>query len=94
VPGALFPPLLFVPTSVPRFLLKSPTSPKDGGLGGQSLPELGLGSLPEENQLSRQLSQLENWSAVAAIVRHDGAESLEVVGSRATETQGSMPPPW
>ena len=25
VPGALFPPLLFVPTSVPRFLLKSPT---------------------------------------------------------------------
>ena len=70
------------------------TSPKDGGLGGQSLPELGLGSLPEENQLSRQLSQLEYWSAVAAIVRHDGAESLEVVGSRATETHGSMPPPW
>ena len=70
------------------------TSPKDGGLGGQSLPELGLGSLPEENQLSRQLSQLENWSAVAAIVRQEGAESLEVVGSRATETHGSMPPPW
>ena len=71
------------------------TSPKEGGLGGQSLPELGRGSLPEENQLSRQLSQFENWSAVAARVRHDGADSVEVApapGSRATDTQGSMAP--
>ena len=70
------------------------TSPKEGGLGGQSLPELGRGSLPEENQLSRQLSQLENWRAVAARVRHDGADSVEVdgPGSRATDTHGSMAP--
>ena len=70
------------------------TSPKEGGLGGQSLPELGRGSLPEENQLSRQLSQLENWRAVAARVRHDGADSVEVdgPGSRATDTHGFMAP--
>ena len=60
----------------------------------QSLPELGRDSLPEENQLSRQLSQLENWRAVAARVRHDGADSVEVdgPGSRATDTHGSMAP--
>ena len=77
-----------------KIFIDGKTSPKEGGLGGQSLPELGRGSLPEENQLSRQLSQLENWRAVAARVRHEGADSVEVdgPGSRATDTHGSMAP--
>ena len=76
------------------WIIQRKTSPKEGGLGGQSLPELGRGSLPEENQLSRQLSQLENWRAVAARVLQDGVDSEDAdgPGSRATDTQGSMAP--
>lgn len=85
VPGALFP-----AASAAREQAGASASPKEGGRGGQSLPELGRGSLPEENQLSRQLSQLEYWRAVAARVRQDG--SSPPGGSRATETQGCIAP--
>ena len=65
-------------------------SPKEGGLGGQSLPEEGLGSLPDENQDSRHDSQLEYCIILALGPSH----FFDIFGSLDTETQGSMGPSY
>ena len=68
-------------------------SPKEGGLGGQSLPEEGLGSLPEENQDSRQDSQLE-YCRILALGPLGPSHFFDIFGSLDTETQGSMGPSY
>ena len=94
VPGALLPPKGSAPLRQEGGGTLSPESPNEGGRGGQSLPELGRGSLPEENQLSLQLSQLEYWRAVAAkVLQEPGRASPTPPGSLTTETHGSMLPP-
>ena len=96
--GALLLQLDFSHCSEPfKILLREPElltlSLYEGGRGGQSLPDEGLGSLPEENHDSRQDSQLE-YCKILALGPLGPSHFFDILGSLDTETQGSMGPSY